>query len=336
MTDLTREQIEELLDSPLKDTKLAYSDEGYGVIYIAPTENEDSAVCVPVRDKNMGWHKANPEVYMALVDRFNAAPDLARQLLATMTERDEAQAAQALVVERACLAVSEQADWPEDEHGRTEQPELFARVINAICSLADPTGVKLLAELRAERDLLRADRDSAARMWQASEQEREAAVERAREASQMLAIETNHAAQAEAERDRLRADYAGQVQDLIAQQTEITDLRAQLAEAQKREAGTDEATAFDRADWFWRTMDPDDCGDSPEEAINRAMVGRFCVCEIASSYSGPTRYGFIAPVLDPERDDEEFVHFATQQEAIDAAKARAALSAAPTGEESNG
>ena len=52
------------------------------------------------------------------------APDLARQLLATMIERDEAQAAQALVVERACLAVSEQADWPEDEHGRTEQPEL--------------------------------------------------------------------------------------------------------------------------------------------------------------------------------------------------------------------
>lgn len=81
--------------------------------------------------------------------------DLARQLLATMTERDEAQAAQALVVERACLAVSEQADWPEDEHGRTEQPELFARVINAIRSLADPTGVKLLAEMRSERDELR-------------------------------------------------------------------------------------------------------------------------------------------------------------------------------------
>ena len=94
------------------------------------------------------------------------------------------------------------------------------------------------------------------------------------------------------------------------------------------EAG-DQAAAFDRADWFWRAMDPDDCGDSPEEAINRAMVGRFCVCEIASSYSGPTRYGFIAPVLDPESDDEEFVHFATQQEAIDAAKARAALASAP-------
>ena len=40
--------------------------------------------------------------------------------------------AEARGMERACLAVSEKADWPEDEHGRTEQPELFARVINAI------------------------------------------------------------------------------------------------------------------------------------------------------------------------------------------------------------
>lgn len=91
-----------------------------------------------------------------------------------------------------------------------------------------------------------------------------------------------------------------------------------------RVAVQDDAAAFDKADWFWRTMDPDDCGDSPEEAINRAMVGKFCVCEIASSYRGPTRYGFSAPVLDPASDDEEFVHFATQQEAVEAAKTRRA------------
>jgi hypothetical protein len=85
----------------------------------------------------------------------------------------------------------------------------------------------------------------------------------------------------------------------------------------------DEDDAFNKADWFWRTMDPDDCGDSPHEAVNRAMLGMFCVCEIASSYRGPTRYGFIAPVLDSESDDEEFVHFATHEEAMQAAKARA-------------
>lgn len=105
---------------------------------------------------------------------------------------------------------------------------------------------------------------------------------------------------------------------------------AEPAQAAQVDA-TDDATAFERADWFWRTMDPDDCGDSPEEAINRAMVGRFCVCEIASSYKGPTRYGFIAPVADPESDNEEFVHFATHPEAIDEARSRARIAAAQEG-----
>lgn len=45
-------------------------------------------------------------------------------------------AAVAKALEDACLAVSEHADWPEDEHGRTEQAGLFARVINAICAIA--------------------------------------------------------------------------------------------------------------------------------------------------------------------------------------------------------
>lgn len=112
----------------------------------------------------------------------------------------------------------------------------------------------------------------------------------------------------------------------------VDDLAAARAELETVKAERD-ALSFEGADWFYRTMDPDDCGDSPEEAINRGMVGRFCVCEIASSYAGPTRYGFIAPVLDPESDGEEFIHFATQQEAIDAAKARAALQSTPAQKE---
>jgi len=107
--------------------------------------------------------------------------------------------------------------------------------------------------------------------------------------------------------------------DSVASLSAPDDKDAEIARL--REA-LDRLQRFEAADWYWRTMDPDDCGDSPEEAINRAMVGQFCVCEIASSFTGPTRYGFIAPVVDPESDDEEFVHFATQQEAIDAAKAR--------------
>jgi hypothetical protein len=85
---------------------------------------------------------------------------------------------------------------------------------------------------------------------------------------------------------------------------------------------TNAATRFDEADFFWRTMDPDDSGDYPQDAINRAGLGPYCVAEIASSFIGPKRFGFIAPVLDIHSDEEEFLHFETQAEALEAAKAR--------------
>lgn len=76
-------------------------------------------------------------------------------------------------------------------------------------------------------------------------------------------------------------------------------------------------------------MDPDDSGDTPEQAIHGAMIGDLIVCEIASSFNGPTRFGFIAPVLDEDSEETEFLHFATEQEAIGAAVERsAALKAA--------
>ena len=100
-------------------------------------------------------------------------------------------------------------------------------------------------------------------------------------------------------------------------------VKALVTEAEARGA-KNALRDFDKADWFWRTMDPDDNGDTPYEAVHRAMLGNFCVCEVASSFAGPTRYGFTAPVLDPESDDEEFVHFATHEEAMKAAKERSA------------
>lgn len=90
----------------------------------------------------------------------------------------------------------------------------------------------------------------------------------------------------------------------------------------RKEVAKKRATEFDQADWFWRARDPDDSGYSPEEAISRSMLGEFVVCEICSSFTGPTRFGFVAPVHDPESDDEEFVHFGTEEEAIKAAKQR--------------
>jgi hypothetical protein len=81
---------------------------------------------------------------------------------------------------------------------------------------------------------------------------------------------------------------------------------------------------FEGADWFWRDLDPDDCGDTPGEAINRSMQGNFTVCHIRSSFSGPSKFCFTAPVLDPGSDDEECLCFDTQEEAIAAAKERRA------------
>lgn len=48
----------------------------------------------------------------------------------------------------------------------------------------------------------------------------------------------------------------------------------------------------------------------------------------AENHFGSTHVscGFVADVLDSESDDTEFLHFASQEEAVEAAKSRAALS----------
>lgn len=103
----------------------------------------------------------------------------------------------------------------------------------------------------------------------------------------------------------------------------------------KAEAVKEAFSDFTKADWFWRDLDPDDSGDTPDEAINRGMVGRFTVCHIRSSFTGPDRFCFIAPVLDPESDDEECLCFETEDEAIAAARERSAILTA-AGEAGNG
>lgn len=73
----------------LKDVTLAVSTDGTGTIYIMPELTPDSAVAIAARDKDMGWHKANPEIFEAMVDRFNAHEALAADL-AAQTERADA------------------------------------------------------------------------------------------------------------------------------------------------------------------------------------------------------------------------------------------------------
>ena len=87
----------------------------------------------------------------------------------------------------------------------------------------------------------------------------------------------------------------------------------------------DDATEFDAADHYWRDIDPEDCGNHPQEALSKGYVGHYTVCAVSCSFTGPTRFGFSAPVLDPESDDEEFLHFGTEDEALAAAQERCAI-----------
>ncbi len=86
-TDISPENVARMLEG----VTLAISSSGYGVIYIAPVENEVTAVAIPTRDKDMGWRKANPEVYEEMVRRFNEYPALSARLAEVKAERDTAE-----------------------------------------------------------------------------------------------------------------------------------------------------------------------------------------------------------------------------------------------------
>lgn len=66
----------------------------------------------------------------------------------TLTSEAEAMVAAAL--RGAADAVSERADWPEDDHGRTLHPELFARVVEAILNTTPQPASAALDKLIAE------------------------------------------------------------------------------------------------------------------------------------------------------------------------------------------
>lgn len=121
------ETVADMLDG----VKLVMSDAGYGLIYIAPVENEASAVAVPVRHKNMVWRKANPEVYEEMVRRFNGYHALAARVaeleasLGLVTAGRDAHAAHARLAE-AKLSEAEAASEGALMIIATERAEVLA------------------------------------------------------------------------------------------------------------------------------------------------------------------------------------------------------------------
>ena len=133
MTDLTREQLETLLDGATQGPWQADGEPWNRIVW----SSAENRVCFMAHSNGLDDARD-----IATSNLVAAAPDLARQLLATMTERDEAQAAQAGVVEEAAR-IAKNCVYQ------------YADPVPPILALADPTGVRLLAGLRAERDALK-------------------------------------------------------------------------------------------------------------------------------------------------------------------------------------
>jgi hypothetical protein len=86
---------------------------------------------------------------------------------------------------------------------------------------------------------------------------------------------------------------------------EIDRLRAEVERLK-----SDRASA--EPDWFWRDLDPDDSGDTVEQALRHMPQG--VVCHIHSSYIGPSFFAATVPVLDADSDDQEHIRADTEEE----------------------
>lgn len=79
-----------------------------------------------------GWDKVFEIIRSLPVDQdFEPTTDT----LTALSRRDAQMRAEGM--RKALDVASENADWPEDEHGRTEHPALFARISHAILAAAE-------------------------------------------------------------------------------------------------------------------------------------------------------------------------------------------------------
>ena len=250
---------------------------------------------------------------------------LARQLLATMTERDEAQAAQAGAVERCAERANRAAHiygqreiGSKGKEARDWQSMKLAAldVEAAIRALAHPSGLAMLAELRAERDAAIGDRTMARAGREiaiADRDELRAAIFGSPDYAADLRngnfremAETLHSAQkggiaraekAEAERERLAAANA-------VLEAKVTALREAV----------DEQTKARAQHWLRRTM------TAPEDAEVEALCERCgygAVMDAASRLWARKPYGsgafYIGGCIGFKSDEEARAALATQE-----------------------
>lgn len=106
----------------------AERDAALAQVAAAITGNKSGTICRDCRGVGM-IHCSDP---------FNCGgmqPYTVEELKSALSRRDAQMRAEGM--RRALDVVSENADWPEDEHGRTEHPALFARISHAILAAAE-------------------------------------------------------------------------------------------------------------------------------------------------------------------------------------------------------
>ncbi len=120
-----------------------------------------------------------------------------------------------------------------------------------------------------------------------------------------------------AEVDRLRAGGCARDQSTTqycAEAARLAEENERLRAAlKKRDMELDRVRSAE-PDWFWRDLDPDDSGETINEALRH--VGEGVVCCINSSYRGPSFFAAVVPVLDAESDDTEEIRADTEAECL--------------------
>jgi hypothetical protein len=128
-----------------------------------------------------------------------------------------------------------------------------------------------------------------------------------------------------AERER---DEAKWLVDVGAGEMALLDLEVEKTKRERDEARealqaiAQRASDPQGADWYWRDLEPDECGDSIHEALR--YVGEGVVCSISSSFIGPKFFAAVVPTLNAEADDTEELIADTQDECVRLVKERQA------------
>ena len=212
MTDLTDEAVKSLLDGATPGRRVqfhgSYCPEAVGTPFSDWDTSHDVSVIRPDGSRyRLAHYKHASDAYLSQM-----APDLARTVIALHAELADAQAAQAMVVERCAEFVERQGTWMQ-EHNLVGNGYDLVQQGKCLRALAPIDGFALVQELRAGVERLN--------RWRAEEGEK------IKRQAKALTDLTKHCQRIEAENAGL-ARKIGKVQRGDGDHSQIADLEAKV------------------------------------------------------------------------------------------------------------